>query len=230
MTVIEMAREAGIRDCTCNGTLGCLERFAELVRADERARMAEQPAPVQQEPVAWMHTNAIGHVYFRKNPQDKTLNPVPLYTSPPEQQQDFSDAYQGAREDLAIWKKRALAAEELNRKFIAGINGQTFMGEPAQEPVAWNVIDPLGKVVATETNAVRGWARIDGYKPTVEGLLGFHEQGWRVVPAAPQPPAQREWVRLTDEEIDAAWPSPKGTNSVRMVARIIEAKLKEKNT
>ena len=39
--------------------------------------------PAQQEPVAWMHTNAIGHVYFRKNPQDKTLNPVPLYTSPP---------------------------------------------------------------------------------------------------------------------------------------------------
>jgi hypothetical protein len=35
-TVIEMAREAGIRDCTCNGTKGCLERFAELVRADER--------------------------------------------------------------------------------------------------------------------------------------------------------------------------------------------------
>ena len=38
----------------------------------------------QQEPVAWMHTNAIGHVYFRKNPQDKTLNPVPLYTTPPQ--------------------------------------------------------------------------------------------------------------------------------------------------
>ena len=35
-TTIEMAREAGIRDCTCNGTLGCLERFASLVRADER--------------------------------------------------------------------------------------------------------------------------------------------------------------------------------------------------
>lgn len=35
-TVIEMAREAGIRNCTCNGTLGCLERFASLVRADER--------------------------------------------------------------------------------------------------------------------------------------------------------------------------------------------------
>ena len=32
-TVIEMAREAGIRDCTCNGTKGCLERFAALVAA-----------------------------------------------------------------------------------------------------------------------------------------------------------------------------------------------------
>lgn len=53
---------------------------------------------------------------------------------------DFSDGYHGAREDLAIWKKRALEAEELNRKFIADINGQTFMGEPApavaHEPVA----------------------------------------------------------------------------------------------
>ena len=44
-----------------------------------REALAEQ----QQEPVAWMHTNAIGHVYFRKNPQDKTLNPVPLYTRKP---------------------------------------------------------------------------------------------------------------------------------------------------
>jgi hypothetical protein len=36
----------------------------------------------QAQPVAWMHTNAIGHVYFRRNPQDKTLNPRPLYTTP----------------------------------------------------------------------------------------------------------------------------------------------------
>ena len=41
-TIIEMAREAGIRDCTCDGTRGCLEAFAALVRADERDRMCEQ--------------------------------------------------------------------------------------------------------------------------------------------------------------------------------------------
>jgi hypothetical protein len=40
-TIIEMAREAGIRDCTCDGTRGCLERFAELVRADERGKSLE---------------------------------------------------------------------------------------------------------------------------------------------------------------------------------------------
>lgn len=44
---------------------------------------------------------------------------------------DHSAAYAGAREDLVIWKKRALEAEELNRKFMREINGPTFMGEPA---------------------------------------------------------------------------------------------------
>jgi len=39
--IIRMAREAGIRDCTCNKTLGCLKRFAELVRADEREECAK---------------------------------------------------------------------------------------------------------------------------------------------------------------------------------------------
>lgn len=36
----------------------------------------------QSEPVAWMHTNAVGHVYFRKKPQDKVFNPQPVYTEP----------------------------------------------------------------------------------------------------------------------------------------------------
>ena len=40
-TVIEMAREAGIRDCTCNGTLGCFERFAALAAAAEREACAK---------------------------------------------------------------------------------------------------------------------------------------------------------------------------------------------
>ena len=99
---------------------------------------------------------------------------------------------------------------------------------PTQEPVAWNVVDPTGKIVATEMNSVRGWARIEGYKPTVEGLLGFHEQGWRVVPTTPP---QRTWVGLTDEEIDdLSRTMVKGNKSVNWLCQAIEAKLKEKNT
>ena len=51
---------------------------------------------------------------------------------PEGQVRDFSDAYQGAMEEVAIWKRRALEAEDLNRKFIAEINGPAYMGEPAQ--------------------------------------------------------------------------------------------------
>ena len=43
-------------------------------------------------------------------------------------------------------------------------------------------------------------------------------------------PPQREWVGLTEGDIDLIWPSPAGTNSVYLVARAIEAKLKEKNS
>ena len=55
------------------------------------------------------------------------------------------DAYVGAREDAAIWKKRALEAEELNRKFIAELNGPTYLGEPAQQeqPYAHRAIPGL---------------------------------------------------------------------------------------
>ena len=46
---------------------------------------------------------------------------------------DMTDAYAGAREDLSIWKKRALEAEALNRKFAASVNSPSFMGEPAAQ-------------------------------------------------------------------------------------------------
>ena len=39
--VSEMAKEAGLRDWTCNGKYGCLEAFADLVRADEREKILD---------------------------------------------------------------------------------------------------------------------------------------------------------------------------------------------
>jgi hypothetical protein len=51
--VQDMAKEAGLRDWTCNGRYGCLEAFAELVRADERegcAKVCEHFADVDSGP------------------------------------------------------------------------------------------------------------------------------------------------------------------------------------
>jgi hypothetical protein len=107
-----------------------------------------------------------------------------------------------------------------------------------QEPNFWNVIDPAGNIVASEKNAIRGWARIAGsYKPTVEALLGFHYQGWRVLPKVTLPAAQRQWVGLTDEEIkslDCVYLNWLDYEEVEIkgekeFARAIEAKLKGKN-
>ena len=40
-------------------------------------------ADPDQKPVAWMHTSAVGTVYFRKKPHDKVFNPQPVYLAPP---------------------------------------------------------------------------------------------------------------------------------------------------
>ena len=66
------------------------------------------------------------------------------------QVRDFSDAYQGAMEEVAIWKRRALEAEDLNRKFIAEINGPMHMGEPAQ---------PAPSIRPTALSPVINWLR-----------------------------------------------------------------------
>ena len=55
--VQDMAKEAGLRDWTCNGKYGCLEAFAELVRADERKQVAQ-----------WYDTT--GHVLMRHEVPD----------------------------------------------------------------------------------------------------------------------------------------------------------------
>ena len=61
------------------------------------------------------------------------------------------------------------------------------LAQPEQESTNWHVIDPTGNVVATEKDAIHGWARLGGFKPTLEVLLAHHESGWRVVPAPPLP-------------------------------------------
>ena len=69
------------------------------------------------------------------------------------------------------------------------------LAQSEQESTNWHVIDPTGNVVATEKDAIHGWARLGGFKPTLEVLLAHHESGWRVVPAPPLPvqPVERNF-------------------------------------
>jgi hypothetical protein len=89
----------------------------------------------------------------------------------------FADAYQGAMEDVVIWKKRALEAEDLNRKFIAEINGPTHMGEPAQPaPSVPELSDDL--IEAIESRAEQSYRRhhggIRGQQVTPADALSWH--------------------------------------------------------
>ena len=138
---------------TLNGKLiGDKFVFSLAVELDEALKecgelRAKIEAMEQQEPVATIHINSItgnpsvyfipGHRYLHHN---SSLYALPGAQPAP----NFADAYQGAMEEVAIWKKRALEAEDLNRKFVAEINGPTYMGEPAQPapsvPNGWKLV------------------------------------------------------------------------------------------
>jgi hypothetical protein len=88
--------------------------------------------------------------------------------------------------------------------------GQIALAQPAQEPVAWITPDGEG-------------FRIRFSAPTNDVPLGWD--------ALYTTPPKREWVGLTDDEIDdAAHYCVKSGQSVNAAIRAIEAKLKEKNT
>jgi len=89
-TTIEMAREAAGDDWGLfQEYMPEIHRLAELVRADERARMAEQPA--QQEPVAWISKHGVVYPFDAKDEVHPINDLQPLYTSPPAQRSPLTD-------------------------------------------------------------------------------------------------------------------------------------------
>ena len=113
----------------------CVRLRARLEAAEkERDELLAKSAEMErQEPVAWCSTDETGTVIEALGMNQSRRFDTPLFLAPGAQPApSFADAYQGAMEEVAIWKRRALEAEDLNRKFIAEINGPMHMGEPAQ--------------------------------------------------------------------------------------------------
>ena len=96
------------------------------------------------------------------------------------------------------------------------LTGRTL---PQQEPVAWRSWNDKDKFGFWDTKAeAESWCDLD-----------FDSE-----PLYTTPPPQREWVGLTDEEIDKAWEwaqksSPHGVTRIKVFANAIETKLREKN-
>ena len=104
------------------------------------------------------------------------------------------DAYVGAREDAAIWKKRALEAEELNRKFIAELNGPTYLGEPVKQD------QPAQVASATWTDIVAVNLVREGVNKHRARELAAH---FLTLFAPPTPPAQEPvaWLHGTTFQV-----------------------------
>lgn len=105
--------------------------------------VSAQPAPSVPSPD--IYVSDTGHAWDAKlNPELRhSPNATPYWAQP---SPSFADAYQGAMEDVAIWKKRALEAEDLNRKFVAEINGPAHTCEPTQ-PAASVPVEAIGKML-----------------------------------------------------------------------------------
>lgn len=145
--IISMAREAEIGDSHglfIKYEIEHLERFAELATAKERTahieaqqRLADMQelaaksglAHRKAEPVAWMWRVADSDWQLESTcPPERPLAIVePLYTG------YMADAYIGAREEVEIWKRRALEAE---KKLQAEIARLTAENEAVQDAVS----------------------------------------------------------------------------------------------
>lgn len=142
--------DTGFRCWSCKEFTTLRARIAEL---EARIVWLECEAQVNAAPVSEAKAqDTVGEVvgwYRLDRPYEMTSYPsvcatwhklgapvAPLYAAPV-QQAEYGDAYQGAREDLAIWKRRTLEAEEKVRQqeqiidhLTSEAQGESRFGEP----------------------------------------------------------------------------------------------------
>jgi predicted RecB family nuclease len=130
------------------------------------------------------------------------------------------EALKHALETLEEVQMAITTSQWMNRR-IEELRAAILQAEK-REPVAWMVVNGEGKIEQTSH-----------YMPECERWLKY-DATRRLVPLYTAPP-QREWVGLTDEDIYAMIESNiplRPTSLFEMaewVAKIVEAKLKEKN-
>lgn len=142
-------------------------------------------ASLDAEPVAWVVHARTGDQltsdggYVANAEGILGLHSTPLYAAPPAHKVsgEYGDAYQGAREDLAIWKRRALEAEErarqleqINDHLVKEAQGEHRFGEPVireSAPASVPGLKSVGFLFVSDDGAV-------AYSPTDWSADGFN--------------------------------------------------------
>ncbi len=112
--------------------------------------------------------------------------------------------------------------------FIDALRFRTAMQEPEPEPAAWLITDEM--INSLQIDSIQRLidrarhAHMTDIKLRINGQDEWYEADWLKHLKRAAPP-QREWQELTDEEIHSI-----SMLNKRHYARVIEAKLREKNT
>jgi hypothetical protein len=107
----------------------CLNDLAGVISQIDNMTTGLMRKPAQQEPVAYLCENAVGHQYFRWKKPSSTYKPIALYTSPPahrawvglttEEIEKLGKPYEEKDRSMQAWGLFACAIEEeLRRKNI----------------------------------------------------------------------------------------------------------------
>lgn len=160
----------------CEGNKNC-DVVKEMARIALASLEAEPVCVIDQSNLDYLKSGSDADVW----PASRTeMGDVLLYRAAPPApvvSGEYGDAYHGAREDLAIWKRRALEAEkevqrlsDINDYLVKEAQGETRMGEPViREPAPVSVPDlkPVGFLFVSDDGAV-------AYSPAGCPMKGFN--------------------------------------------------------
>ena len=162
------------------------------------------------------------------------IDPSTIYQEPAQQKPDFWEGYvaepdkrQQALDKIAeIARDLGLTYEPAQYSDIVsdgGLDPRNKFDKPAQQ-------EPVAHQYQSKDGVWRDFISQSHYKATVE------DGSWPIRALYTSPPAQRTWVGLTDEEIVSVVslagfaPDWVEAHIAIQIVRVLEAKLKEKNT
>jgi hypothetical protein len=151
----QLAAPAGVDTVTADDVRGACQDAVDV--------FAEQPDADQFREVAEYMREVLLALIERR----KAAAPSP---APASDNGEYGDPYQGAREDLAIWKRRALEAETKIReqdRIIDNLgnalndeNGPIFMGEPVLKPAS-DVVQVPRELIERTIKHLSNWLEMN---------------------------------------------------------------------